>query len=469
MVSFLDEEALWRRCAVSMDDPLVTVPAAEDALLTTLAHYFYEDKCVALLDLLKFAHCLRRGVDWDEVYRVATWRGWRDGLTVSLLLCACQERALYGETLAPSPILERAVRELPGWARTFLERRLGAPLPSLLYEVELPSALEGSRSHHRGAGAGHLASQHTNAVASTRNAESSGTNAARRGELPFPISFVFSKIFFYAKLLRDPTRSTPRKLKDLVVHTANGTKLRLHIHSQPRMLITLSGIDGSGKTTQARMLCSAFEICHLRVGHVWSRGGSAHWLKLVTKWGRKQADADEGTDRASTAQKVRSRQRRFRSPWVSAAWSWLTSVELLLRYARRVTLPLLLGHVVVCDRYVYDTLADWSAYFGEEAELRLAARILRLLTPRPRHRYWLDISPDVAQLRTGASVPKDFVTVQSAAYDRMSRLNGLKRLDGSCHQDVLADQIAYEVLGSYFSDYSTLINHLFLKNPGQWR
>jgi hypothetical protein len=469
MVSFLDEEALWQRCAVSMDDPLVTVPAAEDALLTTLAHYFYEDKCVALLDLLKFAHCLRRGVDWDEVYRVATWRGWRDGLTVSLLLCAGQERALYGETLAPLPILERALHELPGWARAVLERRLEAALPALLYEVEPASATGGSRLHRRGAVAGHLASQQASPVASTRYAESSGTGAAGRSKLPVPISFVFSKIFFYAKLLRDPTRSALRKLKDLMVHTANGTKLRLRIHSQPRMLITLSGIDGSGKTTQARMLCSAFKVCHLRVDHVWSRGGSAQWLRLVTWWGRKRADADEGTGQATPAQKVRSRQRRFRSPWVRAAWSWFTSVELLLRYARCVTLPLLLGHVVVCDRYIYDTFADWSAYFGEQAEQRLAARILRLLTPRPRHRYWLDISPDEARLREGASVPEDFVAVQSAAYGRMAVPNGLKRLDGSCPKEALADQVAYEVLDSYFSDYSTLVNYLLLKNPGQWR
>ncbi|MBC7260940.1 MAG: nucleotidyltransferase family protein, partial [Chloroflexi bacterium] len=98
MVSFLDEEALWQRCRNAQDDPLVTVPAPEDALLITLAHCFYEDKRISLLDVLKVAHCLRQGVDWTEVYRVATWRGWRDGLDVALLLCAYQECLLYGET-----------------------------------------------------------------------------------------------------------------------------------------------------------------------------------------------------------------------------------------------------------------------------------------------------------------------------------------------------------------------------------
>ncbi|MGB9880591.1 MAG: nucleotidyltransferase family protein, partial [Anaerolineae bacterium] len=126
MVSFLDEEALWRRCRRALDDPLVTVPAPEDGLLITLAHCFYEDKRISLLDVLKSAYCLRQGVDWAEVYRVATWRGWREGLNVALLFCAYQEQVLYGETLVPTPILQQAWHELPGWMHAFLEHYLGA-------------------------------------------------------------------------------------------------------------------------------------------------------------------------------------------------------------------------------------------------------------------------------------------------------------------------------------------------------
>jgi len=436
MVSFLDEEALWQRCSVSEDDPLVTVPAAEDAALTTLAHYFYEDKRVALLDVLKFAHCLRRGVDWDEVYRVATWRGWRDGLNVSLLLCTYQERALYGETLASADVLQQALHELPGWTRALLERLLGAGvLADLCYGEQ-------------------------------------GAGAVGVKEVPLRIPFVFSKIFFYTKLLRDPTRGTTRRLKDLAVHTANGTKLRLHIHSQPRMLITLSGVDGCGKTTQAEMLRSAFNVCHLRADHVWSRGGSAPWLGLFTRWSKKRIKADERMKEATESQqarKVRVRQERFRSPWVRWGWSWMTAMELLLQYTWHVTLPLLKGHVVICDRYVYDALADWAAYFGDKAERRFPAKVLRLLTPRPRIGYCLDVPAEVAQARSSDGLPESFLTAQAAAYGRMAALYGLRGLDGSRGKEEIVDQIVYRALSAYFSDYHTLINTLFLKNPGQWR
>jgi thymidylate kinase len=456
MTSFLDEERLWQRSRPASDESWLTIPAPEDALLTTLAHWFYEDKRLSLQDLVKCAYCLRQGVDWDEVYRIATWRGWRDGLDVSLLLCSYQEKALYGQTLVPSSVLEGAWRRTPAWARRVLER----------YKS--------------------------------------------RAEMPVPVPFLFSKAFSYAKLWRDPSRGVARRAKDLLVHTAYGTKLRLHIHSQPAMLVTFSGVDGCGKTTQARALQSAFETCLLRADYVWSRGGSASWIAWLNRWIRRQTGAgpthpatpprarsavaenagcsrDSGNAERTTVQapnveaRVQARQEELRSPWKRWAWSWLTAGELLLEYTSRVTLPLLRGRVVICDRYLDDALADWSAYFGEESvEKRLAARVLHALTPRPGRAYWLDVPAEVAQSRSADGLPAHLLESQAATYKRwadpgspvalrLPSAHVLQRLDGSQGWEQISDQVVYEVLSAYFSDYWTLVNWLFWKNPGQWR
>ena len=65
-------------------------------------------------------------------------------------------------------------------------------------------------------------------------------------------------------------------------------------------------------------------------------------------------------------------------------------------------------------------------------------------------------------------MPEAFLAAQSAAYSRMTGLCELRRLDGAAPKEAIADQIAYEVLDTYFSGYRTLINTFFLKNPGQW-
>ena len=440
MVSFLDEEALWKRCGPAPDDPLVSVPAPEDALLTTLAHLFYEDKRVVLQDLSRLEHCLRCGVQWDEVYRIAAWRGWEDGLYAALLLCAYQERVLYGASLFPPDVLQRAARECPRWARA--------------------------------------------------DVDGAQRQGAREASLRIP--FAFSKAFFYRKLLRDPSRNAAQRAKDLLLHTGYGIKLRLHIHSQPRMLVTFSGVDGSGKTTQVEALQSAFQTCHLCVQRVWSRGGSAPWIGWLTgrrpvgpQYGgtfglhapRSQSERSPRTTGLRDApsaraaeDKVRARQIRFRSPWLRWGWSWLTTIELLWEYAHSVTLPLWLGRVVIADRYVFDALADWAAYFHEESvEKRWAARLLRRLSPRPAMAFLLDLSPAEAQSRSSDGLPAEFLGTQAAAYQRLASLFGLQRLNAARGRDELADEIVPQVLRHYFANYHTLLNALFLKNPGQWR
>lgn len=420
MVSFLDESRLWQRCRQAADDPALLIPAPEDALLTNLAHWFYEDKRLTLQDAAKCAYCVRQGVDWDEVYRIASWRGWSDGLSVALLLYAFQDEMLYGSTAVPASVLERAWRNTPAWARLLL------------------------RAYSQG-----------------------------RAAVPLRIPFLFSKLFFYAKLVRDPTRSIARKIKDLAVHTAYGIKLRLHIHSQPSFLVTLSGIDGCGKTTQARALQSAFRICHLRADNVWMRGGSARWIALLTRLTRSLAKRpNEGPldELSGTEAKIRRRQERLRSPGLRSAWAWLTAIELMLQYTWRVTLPLLRGRVIICDRYMYDALADWSAYFEEPAiERRMQARVLRFLLPRPDISFWLDVPIEVAQSRSQDDLPSDFLSCQRVAYERLNELHRFQRLDGSVSSEEISAQVAQKVLGAYFASYRTWVNELFFKNPGQWR
>jgi thymidylate kinase len=433
MVSFLDEEKLWQRCRAAPDDAFVTTPDPTDALLITCAHYFYEDKRVTLQDVCKYAHCLRQDVDWDEVYRVATWRGWRDGLNVTVLFASSQEQALYGATSTPPEILRQAAAELPGWTRNQLQHRLGVDALDALSRGECKRQMLGTQ------------------------------------ELPLRIPFVFSMAFFYAKLLRDPTRSTARKFKDVALHTGYGTKLRLHIHSQPAMLVTVSGVDKSGKTTQVEALQMAFETCHLRVQHVWARGGSAMWLSRLTHLLKGSRRATRDATWVTTEERVWQRQKRFASAGMRWGWSWLTALELLLDYACQVTWPLLRGRVVLCDRYTFDALADWSAYFEEPADGRLATRVLRWLSPRPAIAFWLDVPPEMARTRSADPEPVQFLAEQRATYQRCVERYGLHRVDGTRPAAEVSDAVVREVLVNYFATYHTLLNSVFLKNPGQWR
>ena len=211
-------------------------------------------------------------------------------------------------------------------------------------------------------------------------------------KLPLRVSFRFSKRLFYAKCLHDRGRSAGGKVYDIVRHTLNGTKLKLGIHSQPGMLVTLSGMDGCGKTLHAQALDNAFQLCDIRSTVVWSRSGSSRLTDAVFAAGRAvlrrpqtgaATAAATATATATATQEQRSGERRraLRNPLVRQVWLATVTADLVWQYTRRVRLPLLRGRVVICDRYVYDALADIAAVTGGSSGL--LCRLLVALSPKP--------------------------------------------------------------------------------------
>ncbi|MBC7262853.1 MAG: nucleotidyltransferase family protein [Chloroflexi bacterium] len=417
IVPFINVGPALAHSRLSADDPLVAVLSPEDGLLTTLAHFFYEDKEVKLLDWAKVVHCLRTyELDWDYMYNMAASRGWADGLGASLLFVDHLHRRLTSEPLLPETLSARA------------------------WEVQTP----GQRNRL----ARHL--------------------EIAKPQLPLRIPFVLSKRYFYAKIFRDPQRDFRRKLWDAVVHTGYGVRMRYKGMDQRAMLVTLSGVDGAGKTSHARVLEQAFGGCHIRTRYVWSRSGSSSLMTAAIRLGKRLRgrDAHRGIPNSD---RIAARVHAFRSPWVRHIWAWLTAVDLLGQYTLRTRIPLLMGWVVICDRYVYDALAEWTAYFEDEAVLNsLPARLLLALSPRPAKGYVLDLPPEIASERSADDLPADFMARQRQAYLALAKRYDLCVVDASRERIAVADELTYDVLSHYLNHFRTVLNGLFLKNPRQW-
>ena len=97
-VGFLDDAQVWQRALPAADDPDVTIPSPEDAILINLAHACYENKELRLNDVLRVRHAMQvagGAIDWGYLEQVAATRGWRDGLAFLLLVQAEVETALF--------------------------------------------------------------------------------------------------------------------------------------------------------------------------------------------------------------------------------------------------------------------------------------------------------------------------------------------------------------------------------------
>lgn len=87
-VEFADPQNLRDRARDFMDNETgALVPSVEDAILITIAHYFFEDHEIKLYDLLKLWSLVNKeNTDWGYIFRQAEKLRWNDALTLNLNL-----------------------------------------------------------------------------------------------------------------------------------------------------------------------------------------------------------------------------------------------------------------------------------------------------------------------------------------------------------------------------------------------
>ena len=413
---FMDDEGLLARGRQAADDRALWIPSPEDALLVTMAHAFYEDKAVRLGDLWKVIHILRQGeLDWEGIYRQVRLRGWEEGLDACIWLWAGLERALYGAHSFPKGLARQAQERSPASSRRYLARSLAA-----------------DEEHET---------------------------------FPFRISFAFSKSQYYRKIWRDGTLSWQQKASDAFKHSLAGVRRRLPWKVQRPMLVTLSGIDGSGKTIQANMLKRAFGECDIKARIVWNRGGSSRLTDLIIALVKPLLRGEQGLDTTSDTREAKVARKSFwlRRPGLRWGWSVLVVLDLLLSYWARVSWPLSWGQVVICDRYAYDALVELAVLSGGlEIARSFEAKLLLGLSPRPRLAYLLDAGPAIAHERK-PDEELEFLEAQAAAYRQMAPAWGLRILDANGDLAACADALVRKVLRTYYEGRERYFYHQDIK------
>ena len=147
------------------------------------------------------------------------------------------------------------------------------------------------------------------------------------------------------------------------------------------MLISFSGIDGTGKTTQITKLVNRF-----RGMMIPAQSGRGLWspkisyplmgvLYLLKGWRRKDYQ---------------------KSRILRKIWNYIVILDFLWIYFFNIKKHLLVGKTVFCDRYVYDLIATLmhDGLYNEQA-----SRVLLKLAPQPDLAFVLDIPAEVSDSR----------------------------------------------------------------------
>lgn len=416
---FHDEGLLWARYRSSAKEELLDVPSPADSILILTAHWFYENKELNLSDIINIATCLEEvEPDWEYLRAVARKMGWLNGLYFGLLVQAHVEKNLYGRSSIADDQLQRMRAALPLWMRTYLDKRI-----------------------------------HVRPVT-----------------LPFRLPKIYCKFLHLDKTRKDRTISPVRKIYETarVAHASVVVVLlyrfRLNFRHQPAMLISISGVDGSGKSTCARQLYDILDFCQLRTQIVWSRVGSSNLLKPFSKIVRIFYHLVKGKkisrDFEGFAESDARRKDLFgRAPGFKTVGALALLVEMLWQYSFKVGLPLLFKKVVICDRYIYDTLVDIKTRYAihpHSREGRLFKKLLTSLTPKADIAYLLDIAFEETCRRHNVDVRQaGQIQDQIRSYQEFAGLYHLYNIHTGAHTSVadIGDKIVHETLTRYYGSW----------------
>jgi thymidylate kinase len=219
-------------------------------------------------------------------------------------------------------------------------------------------------------------------------------------------------------------------------------------------VIALSGLDGSGKTSQAVALCRALEGLGFDPVSEWTRLAANPSLDriagpvkrlLVWKLGDPAMPAAASSALDSSRLAEPAKRIRQRSRGMTAAWATVVSVSNGWRQRRATVRHLRAGRVVICDRYTLDSAVHLRYRYGETHRRRLQVWVIRLLSPTPLRSFYLDVPAETALARKSDHYNLEQLRRQLPLYRQEFHEHGARRLDGERPQTELCAEIAADV------------------------
>jgi thymidylate kinase len=184
------------------------------------------------------------------------------------------------------------------------------------------------------------------------------------------------------------------------------------------LVLSFSGIDGAGKSTQIENLRRHLAAADLRVTRFRFWEDVAAFRRFREFMSHALLKGDPGV--GAPGKPVNRRDKNVQS------WQ-LTMVRLVLAFLDALCLGWMVtrarvqrADVVVFDRYIYDELVNLPL---ENTAARAYVSVLLSLCPRPTVAYLLDADPELARLRK-PEYPVEFLHKSRARYWTLTRLIG---------------------------------------------
>ena len=224
--------------------------------------------------------------------------------------------------------------------------------------------------------------------------------------------------------LRTTYQSDPGSLTTPPTDPGSSLRAALWRARQRPRIVTFSGLDGAGKTSQAEALARALTALGYRAEIEWTR--ITHERAALDRVGL-------------PAKQLLPR----RGP--ALTWLWTFVVSWANGRSQRRAARGHPGAVVIHDRYTLDSAAHLRAKYGAARRFRPQVALVRWLSPRPVAAYFLDVDAATAHARKPEKYTVERLAEIADLYREECPRLGVQRLDGSRPADDIAAHVAREV------------------------
>lgn len=402
-IRFVDVKDLWEKYREKeIDGVMVGFPSPEHHLLTTISHAFTENREFRLGDLVHIIQDIQdNNVDWDYVINWTIQDRWFDSFYGLLRLADHMHTVIFGDKLIPEKTYELFAKE-GKIDRSDLAKKLVEQFDEKPFlPMKIPTT----------------------------------TVALQTGK----------------KILTAPRISFLKKTKMVSYLFNSFVKRRIPIYKKhPVFLVCFIGQDGTGKTTHAKYVWKELEQIDkkTKVKYMWSRGFGYSFQPFLLVIRRLLLGSR--SPRMHYGSYVSRRASLLKREPMKSMWAYIMIIDHLLHLAR-VRLALCLGYIVICDRWINDTLIDVKCDLGKPLDKFLEGKLERLV-PKPKMTFIMDTeTSELAKRRP--EINHNLIEYKRASYLNYSNRECFKVINTNDDLERNRQMILSTIIKGFFSQF----------------
>ncbi len=211
------------------------------------------------------------------------------------------------------------------------------------------------------------------------------------------------------------------------------------------IFICFIGIDGSGKSTLAKTLIERMKHQDIKMEYTWCKFESSLFKMLI--FAKNKLIVRESNWKKNYKKSKEIKSNLFKGHFISFIYEWFVLIDYRVRILRKISVPLIFGKNLICDRYIFDTVVDIAVDLNY-SDGKLISRINQLLdfSPKPNLVFWVDLPEEVALSRKKDVPSIGFLNEKRNLYKKIGAEFEFIELDGTKSLQELNDKIEKEIV-----------------------